>query len=74
MLVLRYGPLLSAAWQREIGMTEARMRAGNMPLIFGGSFRLNVLTALCMRLLIRGFGTVAASFSSAIASPSAASC
>ncbi|RMB63303.1 DUF1761 domain-containing protein [Dokdonia sinensis] len=33
-----YGPLFGKAWMRESGMTEEKIKTGNMALIFGMSF------------------------------------
>lgn len=49
---LWYGPLFGTAWQAETGMTEEKMQTGNMPVIFGGSFVLNVIAAACLAALI----------------------
>jgi len=44
---LWYGPMLfQNAWMRESGMTEEKMKSGNMAVIFGVSFILAVLLAL----------------------------
>lgn len=44
---LWYSPLLfSKAWQREVGITDAELRAGNFPLIFGLGFVLSVIAAV----------------------------
>jgi hypothetical protein len=43
---LWYSPVLfGKAWQRETGLTDERLKQGNMALIFGGSFVLAFLAA-----------------------------
>jgi len=45
---LWYGPLFGKAWMRESGMTEEKVKSGNMPLIFGFSFIFGIVLALSM--------------------------
>jgi hypothetical protein len=43
---LWYSPVLfGKAWQRETGLTDERLKQGNLALIFGGSFVLALLAA-----------------------------
>jgi hypothetical protein len=60
---LWYGPLFGKAWMRASGMTEERARAGNMPLVFGLSFVLQLLAAFSLDMFIGeegiGFGVFA---------------
>jgi hypothetical protein len=43
---LWYSPLLFAkAWQREAGLSDEQVKSGNMALIFGGTFVLNLIAA-----------------------------
>ena len=50
---LWYNPkLLGNAWMREAGMTEEKMKGGNMALIFGVSFLLSLLLAFFTQFLV----------------------
>ncbi len=47
-----YGPMLfQKAWMRESGMTEEKMKGGNMAVIFGLSFVLAILLAFFVQFL-----------------------
>ena len=74
---LWYGPLFGRLWQREAGLSDAAMRRGNMPMIFGLPFVLNIVAAVPFAIFIGpkpglvraveagaavGFGLVATSF------------
>jgi len=49
---LWYNPkLFGIAWMRESGMTEEKMKSGNMGIIFGVSFLLSILLAFFMQFL-----------------------
>ena len=54
---LWYGPLFGKPWMRASGMTEERARQGNMPLIFGLSFVLQLLAAFSLDMFIGEGGT-----------------
>ena len=54
---LWYGPLFGKPWMRASGMTEERARQGNMPLIFGLSFVLQLLAAFSLDMFIGEAGT-----------------
>ncbi|MFZ1743033.1 MAG: DUF1761 domain-containing protein [Pontixanthobacter sp.] len=43
-----YSFLFSKAWQREVGLSDAQLKGGNMPLIFGLCFLLELLIALML--------------------------
>ena len=43
-----YGPLFGKAWQAERGLSDAAMKTGNMPLIFGLTFLLNLVAAFIL--------------------------
>lgn len=55
-----YNPkLLGDAWSREAGMTEDKMKGGNMGLIFGVSYVLSCLLAFSMApMTIHQFGVM----------------
>ena len=57
---LWYNPrLLGDAWSREAGMTEEKMKGGNMALIFGVSYILSCFLAFSMApLVIHQFGVM----------------
>ena len=47
-----YNPaLFGNAWMRESGMTEEKMKSGNMAVIFGVSFLLSILLAFFTQFL-----------------------
>lgn len=48
---LWYGPLFGKAWMKSSGMTEEKMKGGNMPLIFGLSFVLAIILAFVISAL-----------------------
>jgi hypothetical protein len=54
---LWYGPLFGKPWMRASGVTEERARQGNMPLIFGLSFVLQLLAAFSLDMFIGEGGT-----------------
>ena len=54
---LWYGPLFGKPWMRASGVTEERARQGNMPLIFGLSFVLQLLAAFSLDMFIGEAGT-----------------
>lgn len=43
-----YGPLFGKAWQAERGLSDETMKNGNMPLIFGLTFVLNLVAAFIL--------------------------
>jgi len=50
---LWYSPMLfGKAWQRETGLTDERLKAGNMGLIFGLSFVLCLAAAFVFALFL----------------------
>jgi hypothetical protein len=49
---LWYGPLFARAWMADSGMTREKGKSGNMPLIFGGSFVLNLVIASGIAVLL----------------------
>jgi hypothetical protein len=54
---LWYGPLFGKPWMRASGITEERARQGNMPLVFGVSFVLQLLAAFSLDMFIGEAGT-----------------
>jgi hypothetical protein len=60
---LWYGPLFGRPWMRASGVTDEQARQGNMPLIFGLSFVLQLLAAFALDMFIgeagAGFGVFA---------------
>jgi hypothetical protein len=40
-----YSALFARPWQAAAGLSDAQIKAGNMPLIFGGSFALALIAA-----------------------------
>lgn len=49
---LWYNPILFGnTWMREAGMTEEKMKSGNMAVIFGVSFLLSILLSFFMQFL-----------------------
>lgn len=47
-----YGPLFGDQWMTATGMTEERARASNLPLIFGGTFVLEVIAGIGLAAVI----------------------
>jgi hypothetical protein len=48
-----YSPVLfTKAWQREVGISDAKAKSANMPLIFGTSFVLQFLAALVFAMFL----------------------
>lgn len=46
---LWYGPLFGKAWMKARGLDEAELKKGmSMPMIFGGTFLLNLLAAFML--------------------------
>jgi Protein of unknown function (DUF1761) len=51
---LWYGVLFAKPWQKASGLSDAQLRTGNMPLIFGLTFAFEMLIALVLwHLLVR---------------------
>ncbi|MDZ4692827.1 DUF1761 domain-containing protein [Terricaulis sp.] len=40
-----YSALFAKPWQTAAGLSDAQIKAGNMPLIFGGSFVLSLIAS-----------------------------
>lgn len=49
---LWYGPLFGKAWMRASGVTQEQAAAGNMGLIFGLSFVLQLIAAAVLAMFI----------------------
>jgi len=49
---LWYGPLFRKPWMAASGMTFEKGAQGNMPLIFGGAYVLNLLGAIGISLVL----------------------
>ncbi|WP_248724570.1 DUF1761 domain-containing protein [Seonamhaeicola sp. ML3] len=48
-----YGPMLfQKAWMKESGVTEEKMKSGNMPVIFGISLLLSVVLSFFTQFLV----------------------
>jgi len=43
-----YGPLFGKAWQAARGLSDEVLKSGNMPLIFGLTFLLNLVAAFIL--------------------------
>jgi hypothetical protein len=57
---LWYGPLFGKAWAKEQGLSEEDLKQGNMPLIFGTTFLLSVVSAVFLGHLLAHFGDMSA--------------
>ena len=55
---LWYGPVLGKAWMRASGMTEEKSRSGNMPLVFGLAFLLQLVATTVLAMYIAAEATV----------------
>ncbi len=40
-----YGPIMGKRWMGAVGLTEAEIQEGNMPLIYGGAFAFSLLAS-----------------------------
>ena len=49
---LWYGPLLGRAWMRASGITEEKAKQGNMGMVFGLSFLLQLVAAVVLAMFI----------------------
>ena len=49
---LWYGPLLGGAWMRASGITEEQAKQGNMGMVFGLSFVLQLVAAVVLAMFI----------------------
>lgn len=49
---LWYGPLLGRAWMRASGITEEQAKQGNMGMVFGLSFVLQLVAAVVLAMFI----------------------
>lgn len=48
-----YNPkVMGTAWMQETGLTEEKMKAANMPLIFGLSFVFALMLSMSMQMLV----------------------
>lgn len=45
-------PVFAKPWQRETGLTEERLKAGNMAMIFGVAFLLSLVAAYIFGIFI----------------------
>lgn len=45
-------PVFAKPWQRETGLTEERLKAGNMAKIFGAAFLLSLIAAYVFGMFI----------------------
>lgn len=56
---LWYGPLFGKIWQAETGVTEEKAKAGNLPLVFGSVFLLNLFAAFILGHVLATYGNPA---------------
>lgn len=49
---LWYGPLFQKPWMKFSGLTQEMAAQGNMPLIFGGAYALNLTGAIGLALIL----------------------
>ena len=50
---LWHSPLLfGKVWQKEVGLSQDKMKSGNMPLIFGTTFVLNLIASILMAMFL----------------------
>lgn len=40
-----YGPVMGKRWLGAVGLTEDQVKAGNMPMIYGGAFAFSLLAS-----------------------------
>ena len=51
---LWYSALFAKAWAAKTGQSEETLKSGNMALIFGGSFVLNLVAAYVLAMFVAG--------------------
>lgn len=51
-----YGPVFGKAWQRLSGLSDEAVQNGNMAVIFGGTFALNLLASLMLAHMFSAAG------------------
>jgi hypothetical protein len=56
---LWYSPVLfGKIWQLELKLSDERIKSSNMPLIFGSTFLLNIISAMVLDMFIGRNGTL----------------
>jgi hypothetical protein len=56
---LWYGPLFGKIWQAETGVTDEKAKSGNLPLVFGSVFLLNLFAAFILGHTLATYGNPA---------------
>ncbi len=56
---LWYGPIFGKSWQVESGVSDEMAQAGNMPMIFGLTFLLNLFSAFVLAHVLMTYATPA---------------
>jgi len=56
---LWYGPIFGKSWQVESGVSDEMAQAGNMPMIFGLTFLLNLFSAFVLAPVLMTYATPA---------------
>ena len=51
-----YGPLFGKRWQKETGLSDDQIKGGNMPLIFGTVFVLNLFASFILGHVLATYG------------------
>jgi len=51
-----YGPLFSKAWQAESGLSDESIKGANMPMIFGLTFVLNLVSSFILGHVMATYG------------------
>jgi hypothetical protein len=64
---LWYGPILGKSWQAARGLSDADLKGGNMPMIFGLTFLLNLFSAFILDHTLTTYGAPDLSLSVMIA-------
>lgn len=54
---LWYSALFAKPWARATGQSEETLKSGNMALVFGGSFVLNLIAAYVLAMFVAGMST-----------------
>lgn len=54
---LWYGPICGKAWQAARGLTDDDMKSANMPMIFGLTFLLNLVSATVLSHVLATYGS-----------------
>jgi len=58
-----YGPVIGKKWMGAVGLTEAQIKEGNMPLIYGGALLFSLLASWTLAHTFQSYADVGADLS-----------